>query len=231
MIKELVKDEAILSTPCEPATAADAEIAQDLVETLLSIEDAACLAANQIGVTKAICALADDVGNTLVMYNPKVLFGMGAFKAEESCLTREGSLAANQIGVTKAICALADDVGNTLVMYNPKVLFGMGAFKAEESCLTREGSVRVTRFVKISSSRASATLSSGLPSSSSTCATTARASWFKLPNRQIVPYGHNWTWMLPCSAFCPCSDLLCSSYLKTRTIRPMAVLDGPGFYV
>ena len=70
MIKELVKDEAILSTPCEPATAADAEIAQDLVDTLLSIEDAACLAANQIGVTKAICALADDEGNTLVMYNP-----------------------------------------------------------------------------------------------------------------------------------------------------------------
>ena len=92
MIKELVKDEAILSTPCEPATAADAEIAQDLVDTLLSIEDAACLAANQIGVTKAICALADDEGNTLVMYNPKVLFGMGAFKAEESCLTREGSV-------------------------------------------------------------------------------------------------------------------------------------------
>ncbi|MFR3451225.1 MAG: peptide deformylase [Collinsella sp.] len=59
---------------------------------LLSIEDAACLAANQIGVTKAICALADDEGNTLVMYNPKVLFGMGAFKAEESCLTREGSV-------------------------------------------------------------------------------------------------------------------------------------------
>ena len=54
MIKELVKDEAVLSPPCEPATAADAEVAQDLVDTLLSIEDAACLAANQIGVTKAI---------------------------------------------------------------------------------------------------------------------------------------------------------------------------------
>ena len=125
MIKELVKDEAILSTPCEPATAADAEIAQDLVDTLLSIEDAACLAANQIGVTKAICALADDEGNTLVMYNPKIMFGMGA------------------------------------------------------------------------------TLSSGPPSSFSTCATTARASWFKLPNRQIVPHGHTRTWMLSCSAFCP----------------------------
>ena len=133
MIKELVKDETILSTPCEPATAADAEIAQDLVDTLLSIEDAACLAANQIGVTKAICALADDEGNTLVMYNPKVLFGMGAFKAEESCLTREGSVSSRSRSHT-------------------------------------------TSWSTASSSRASATLSSGLPSSSSTCATTARAS-------------------------------------------------------
>ncbi len=90
MIKELVTDEAILSTPCEPATVEDAAVAQDLVDTLLSLENAACLAANQIGVTKAIAALVDDEGNTLVMYNPKVLFGMGAFKAEESCLTREG---------------------------------------------------------------------------------------------------------------------------------------------
>lgn len=90
MIKELVTDEAILSTPCEPATAEDAELAQDLIDTLLAHEDAACLAANQIGVTKAMAALVDDEGNTLVMFNPKVLFGMGAFKAEESCLTREG---------------------------------------------------------------------------------------------------------------------------------------------
>lgn len=91
MIKELVKDEAILSIPCEPATAEDAAVAQDLVDTVLSIEDAACLAANQIGVTKAIIALVDDEGAAHVLYNPKILFGMGAFKAEESCLTREGT--------------------------------------------------------------------------------------------------------------------------------------------
>lgn len=90
MIKELVRDEAILSTPCEPATIEDADVARDLVDTLLSIEDGACLAANQIGVTKAIAAFVDDEGNTLVMFNPKVLFGMGAFKAEEGCLTRDG---------------------------------------------------------------------------------------------------------------------------------------------
>ena len=92
MIKELVHDDAILSQPCEPATAEDAAIAQDLIDTMESIDDAVCLAANQIGVTKAIVALADDEGNAHVMFNPKVLFGMGAYKAEESCLTREGSV-------------------------------------------------------------------------------------------------------------------------------------------
>ena len=49
MIKELVKDEAILSKPCETATAEDAALARDLVDTLDSLEDASCLAANQIG--------------------------------------------------------------------------------------------------------------------------------------------------------------------------------------
>lgn len=96
MIKELVKDEAILSTPCEPATADDAAAAQDLVDTLTSLDDAACLAANQIGVTKAIVAYLDDADEAHVLFNPKVLFGMGAFKAEESCLTREGVTKVNR---------------------------------------------------------------------------------------------------------------------------------------
>ena len=54
MIKELVKDDAVLSVPCEPATAEDAPVAQDLVDTLASIEDAVCLAANQIGVATTL---------------------------------------------------------------------------------------------------------------------------------------------------------------------------------
>ena len=35
MIKELVTDEAILSQPCETATAEDAVVAQDLLDTCL----------------------------------------------------------------------------------------------------------------------------------------------------------------------------------------------------
>ena len=71
MIKELVKDDAVLSVPCEPATAEDAPVAQDLVDTLASIEDAVCLAANQIGVTKAIVAYQDDDGNALWTFNAR----------------------------------------------------------------------------------------------------------------------------------------------------------------
>ena len=41
MIKELVKDEAILSQVCTPATTDDAQVADDLVETLTSMDGAA----------------------------------------------------------------------------------------------------------------------------------------------------------------------------------------------
>ena len=89
MIKDLVTDEAILSTPCEPATAEDAPVAQDLADTLASIEDAACLAANQIGVTKALFVYQDDAGEVHAMYNPKILMALGGAKVAESCLTHE----------------------------------------------------------------------------------------------------------------------------------------------
>ena len=52
-IKEFTTDEALLSTPCEKATAEDAAVAQDLLDTLASLEGAACIHANQIGVTKS----------------------------------------------------------------------------------------------------------------------------------------------------------------------------------
>lgn len=89
MIKELVRDDAILSQPCEPATAADADLAQDLLDTLASIDDAACLAANQIGVAKAVVVYRDEAGEDHVMYNPKLLLGLGAYKCEERCLSHD----------------------------------------------------------------------------------------------------------------------------------------------
>ena len=87
MIRELTKDQELLSMRCEPATPEDAELAQDLIDTVLSLEDGACLAANQIGVTKAVVVYLDDDRKPHVLYNPKLLLGLGASKTIEGCLT------------------------------------------------------------------------------------------------------------------------------------------------
>ena len=89
MIKELVTDEELLSTPCEAATAEDADLAQDLLDTLDSIEDAACLAANQIGVAKAVIVYKDDKDRAHVMFNPSMKRALRPVRMEEGCLTRE----------------------------------------------------------------------------------------------------------------------------------------------
>jgi peptide deformylase len=90
MIKDIVRDTAFLSTPAEPATADDAAVAQDLLDTMAALSDnCACLAANQIGSTKAIIAFEED-GRARVMYNPKVKAAMGPYTAAESCLSLDG---------------------------------------------------------------------------------------------------------------------------------------------
>ena len=87
MIKELCRDQAVLSQRCENATPEDETVAQDLIDTIKSLDDAGCLAANQIGVTKKVCVYLDDDGEPHVLYNPRLVFGLGASKMEESCLT------------------------------------------------------------------------------------------------------------------------------------------------
>lgn len=88
MIKEIVHDQILLSQVAEPATAEDAAVAQDLIDTMNSLEDCACLAANQIGVNKAIVAY-DQKGHVFVLYNPKIMAGMKPFKTMEGCLSLE----------------------------------------------------------------------------------------------------------------------------------------------
>lgn len=88
MIKEIVHDRILLSQVAEPATAEDAAVAQDLIDTIKSLDDCACLAANQIGVNKAIVAY-EQKGHVFVLFNPKVLAGMKPFRAQEGCLSLE----------------------------------------------------------------------------------------------------------------------------------------------
>lgn len=89
MIREIITDEEILSKPCDAATAADAAIADDLVETLLASDEAVCLAANQIGETKRIVAYLNEAGRPQVMYNPRVTQKLKPYTAVEACLSRE----------------------------------------------------------------------------------------------------------------------------------------------
>ena len=89
MIKEIIKDEEILSKKCEPAMAEDAPVAQDLVDTLLANDEAACLAANQIGVTKCIVAYLNEAEKPVVLFNPHITQKLKPFAAVESCLSRD----------------------------------------------------------------------------------------------------------------------------------------------
>ncbi len=89
MIKEIIKDEAILSTPCDKATIDDMPIAQDLIDTLESMEDVACLAANQIGETKCVAVYIDDDDNTHIIFNPKLVKALHPQKMEEECFSRD----------------------------------------------------------------------------------------------------------------------------------------------
>ena len=91
MVREIMKDEAFLAETSEKATAEDAEIARDLLETL-EAHKAGCvgMAANMIGVRKRIIAF-DNEGSYMVMFNPEIVKKSGAYEAEEGCLSLMGT--------------------------------------------------------------------------------------------------------------------------------------------
>lgn len=91
MVREIMKDEAFLAGTSEKATAEDAEIARDLLETL-EAHKAGCvgMAANMIGVRKRIIAF-DNEGSYMVMFNPEIVKKSGAYEAEEGCLSLTGT--------------------------------------------------------------------------------------------------------------------------------------------
>ena len=116
MKRELVRDIDILSVPCEKATAEDAQIATDLVDTLKETDDAVCLAANQIGETKQIAAVimgeVEDENadaDILVLFNPVIKRALYPVKVEEECLTLDEPHKVTRFGkVTVAYDELVD---------------------------------------------------------------------------------------------------------------------------
>lgn len=95
MIKELMHDPIFLAGRSEVATKDDLQVAQDLLDTLMSHKESCVgMAANMIGVRKCIIAFFDESGRTpayTVMLNPELVKYDGAYDAEEGCLSLLGA--------------------------------------------------------------------------------------------------------------------------------------------
>ena len=94
MIKELIHDPIFLAMISEPATEADIETANDLLEALMAHQETCVgMAANMIGVKKRIIAFYDESGKKpcyTVMFNPEIIKKTDAYETEESCLSLLG---------------------------------------------------------------------------------------------------------------------------------------------
>lgn len=90
MIRPVMKDVIFLNQKSEPATVADKQVVQDLLDTLKANE-AGCvgMAANMIGVKKRIIAVSMGFAN-VAMINPVIIKKSGAYDTEEGCLSLIG---------------------------------------------------------------------------------------------------------------------------------------------
>ena len=92
MVRPIMRDVLFLGRKAAPATKADISVADDLLDTLRA-NAAGCvgMAANMIGVAKAIIAFRDEEKNTYrEMFNPVLTMKMGEYETEEGCLSLTG---------------------------------------------------------------------------------------------------------------------------------------------
>ena len=90
MIQPIMKDPIFLSQKSVPATPADLQIAQDLLETLEAHKEGCVgMAANMIGISKRIIAFDCD-GKYMVMFNPEIVKSSEPYETEEGCLSLTG---------------------------------------------------------------------------------------------------------------------------------------------
>ncbi len=91
MIREICRDEFFLAQKSAPATAEDAEVARDLLDTLAAHREGCVgMAANMIGVAKCVIAF-DNGGTYMAMFNPRIVKQSGPYEAEEGCLSLTGT--------------------------------------------------------------------------------------------------------------------------------------------
>ncbi len=90
MVKPIVKDVLFLNQKSEPATRADMQVVQDLLDTLRANEETCVgMAANMIGVKKRIIVVSTGFIN-IPMINPVILKKIGPYETEEGCLSLTG---------------------------------------------------------------------------------------------------------------------------------------------
>jgi len=90
MVRNICKDLIFLGQKSEPATEADKQVGQDLLDTLKA-NRAECvgMAANMIGVKK--CVIVVSAGPfDMLMYNPVIISKKGQYFTEEGCLSLTG---------------------------------------------------------------------------------------------------------------------------------------------
>lgn len=101
VIKPIMRNQTFLAQPCAPATIADTQTAQDLLDTLAAhSHECVGMAANMIGVPKRIIVF-DDEGTSRIMFNPEIISCAGPFETEEGCLSLLGRRAATRYRTIK----------------------------------------------------------------------------------------------------------------------------------
>lgn len=91
MIQPIMKNEFFLHQPSEPATPADKQVVNDLLDTLAAHQsECVGMASNMIGVKKNIIAVSIGMIN-VAMLNPKIVKRSGTYETEEGCLSLSGT--------------------------------------------------------------------------------------------------------------------------------------------
>jgi peptide deformylase len=90
MVKELMHDPIFLAQKARPATEADRQVAEDLLDTLKAHKGTCVgMAANMIGVHKRIIVF-DNEGSYMAMFNPEILKAAEPYDTQEGCLSLLG---------------------------------------------------------------------------------------------------------------------------------------------
>ena len=90
MVKTIVRDPLFLAQKSVPATEADKQVVQDLLDTLrANLDRCVGMAANMIGVRKNIIVVAMGPFQ-FAMINPLITKKKEVFQTEEGCLSLDG---------------------------------------------------------------------------------------------------------------------------------------------